>query len=128
MTDQDLFRVSNKACIYDEDKVLLLQNHSRVWELPGGHLDREDENVNQGLSRELREETGMELVSSELVRLHTYQDSFAMFWVCRVRGDQVILSEEHEDYEWVPIEELESYELTFRELRDFIQDWAPMTS
>jgi len=49
-----------------DGKVLLLKRsdyvdkYAREWDLPGGHL-QEDESSEQGLQREVEEETGLEL-------------------------------------------------------------------
>jgi ADP-ribose pyrophosphatase YjhB (NUDIX family) len=57
--------VTDRACakgvlLSRNDKVLLLQKPSGAWDLPGGKL-RTGESWLDGLSREVREESGLEL-------------------------------------------------------------------
>lgn len=55
--------------VHDEDSALLLDEpvpqHEGVWSLPGGHA-RHDEGPKQALVRELAEETGLRVDSSDL--------------------------------------------------------------
>ena len=53
-----LFRISLKAVIFDKSGKLLVTNETgRPWHLPGGGLEH-GESIEQGLKRELAEETG----------------------------------------------------------------------
>ncbi len=53
-----LYRVSLRALIRNEEgKVLAVKEHGDMWHLPGGGLDH-SETIDEGLARELREETG----------------------------------------------------------------------
>jgi 8-oxo-dGTP pyrophosphatase MutT (NUDIX family) len=121
---EDTFYVSNKACFVDDDTVLLMQNHDDVWELPGGHLEVSDDDVESALQREVREETSLELYSYDLVRLHKYEDQFAMFWTCQEWDGEVTLSGEHQDYAWVDVDRLDEIVVTWPGLRDLIRDWV----
>ena len=53
----NFYRVSIKALIINEDKILLIQEADGRWELPGGGLNY-NETINQALKRELKEEFG----------------------------------------------------------------------
>jgi 8-oxo-dGTP pyrophosphatase MutT (NUDIX family) len=101
-----------------------MQNHNDVWELPGGHLEVSDDDVESALQREVREETSLELYSYDLVRLHKYEDQFAMFWKCTEWDGEVTLSGEHRDYAWVEVNRLDEYVVTWPGLRDLIRDWV----
>jgi ADP-ribose pyrophosphatase YjhB (NUDIX family) len=61
---RQFYRVSVKALIWNEDKtkLLLLQEANGKWEIPGGALDW-GENAEEGIAREVREETGFEVLS-----------------------------------------------------------------
>lgn len=55
------YRVSVKALILDENKrFLLTKEKNGKWELPGGGLDF-GENPKEGLSREIKEEMGLDI-------------------------------------------------------------------
>ena len=61
--DHCFYRVSIKAIIEDEDGgILLLQEKSGLWELPGGGLEYE-EKIDDCLNRELGEEVGTKIES-----------------------------------------------------------------
>ena len=49
----NFYRVSIKALIINEDKILLIQEADGRWELPGGGLNY-NETINQALKRELK--------------------------------------------------------------------------
>ncbi len=69
------YRVSAKALIYKDDKVLLLRESDGRWELPGGGLEI-GESFESGLKREMSEELGVNLVeaSSQPVYVWTLID------------------------------------------------------
>lgn len=52
------YRISVKAAIKDDNgRILLLREKDGSWELPGGGLEH-GENIQEGLAREIAEETG----------------------------------------------------------------------
>jgi 8-oxo-dGTP pyrophosphatase MutT (NUDIX family) len=61
-----LYRVSAKAVIIQDGKVLLVQENERWWSLPGGGIDH-GETVSAALKRELEEELG---VPPEEIHVH----------------------------------------------------------
>ena len=65
--EEDL-TITSKVLIRDsEDKVLILKDRwSDWWDLPGGHI-HDDETPEEGLLREVKEETGMSLNEANLV-------------------------------------------------------------
>jgi 8-oxo-dGTP diphosphatase len=55
------YRISVKAIIKDDqDRILLLREKDGSWELPGGGLEH-GEDPKEALSREITEETGMQV-------------------------------------------------------------------
>ena len=78
-----------------------------AWEFPGGHLE-DNENIFEGLKRELKEEIGYDLVNKPIIT--NYSDSIKnnihkieLDFTINVNKDDinVILSDEHSDYKWV---------------------------
>jgi ADP-ribose pyrophosphatase YjhB (NUDIX family) len=68
-TDQDFNGwVAVKAIIVKDGKVLVVRDHhdSNIWEFPGGHLSV-DENVADGLVREVKEEIGADIRIGNLI-------------------------------------------------------------
>lgn len=73
-----------------------------AWCPPGGALDPGETHL-ECAERELFEETGLDL---PLVRLHGIDNGFAAHLGELASADaEIVLSEEHDRYEWVPIDD-----------------------
>ena len=90
---------------------------SQKPDLPGGVVEV-DEQIEEGLLREVREEAGLDLLpgSLQLGRCFTYLDgdvsSNFLVYVAEVTGDEeVVLSWEHESYQWLTAKELLDLEI-----------------
>lgn len=57
------YRVSAKAMIFDDDRLLVCQDKNGKWEIPGGGWEH-GETMVECLSRELQEEVGAEVLST----------------------------------------------------------------
>lgn len=115
------------------DRVLLVRRslNQRVapgtWQCPAGKQEP-DETIEQTLARELREETGLDLIEStplgttatELVTRGVpalwHQHSFLV----EATGGDVVLSHEHSEHRWVPLEELGDFADLSPRVRDAI--------
>lgn len=107
--------VAKTLVINTDGKVLILRRHDNddyrpgQWDLPGGQADPgEDPRV--AAVREAKEETTLSLssLSPVYVTSHVYDDRQVVktvFATTDYIGD-VILSFEHDDYEWVTLEAL----------------------
>jgi 8-oxo-dGTP diphosphatase len=84
---------SAKAVMHRNGKVLLLKNNLG-WDLPGGHI-KQDENILQGLEREVYEETGLDIIDP--VELN-YSHGNKRFFAGAFGGGEVMLSDEHSTY------------------------------
>lgn len=88
--------------------------HPGMWEFPGGKV-RDEEDPWTGILRELKEETGFEgqiLRSGEPGAVHYEEGSYMIHpFLVLVDSDDVELSEEHEEYRWIELEELESLKI-----------------
>ena len=85
------------------------------WEFPGGRLEF-GESPMQALKREINEETGLEVEKLILLNAwNSFKDEcteiIGLTYICTVNGDNVMLSKEHSDYEWVTYEEMNDYNL-----------------
>ena len=61
------FRITPKAVIFLDDKVLLLRKLSGKWDLPGGRLN-DGEEIESCLAREATEELGLEITVGPLIQ------------------------------------------------------------
>ena len=126
------FAVAVKAVIIKENKALVLcrskhemegsfMNSHQKWDLPGGGLHF-FERAEEGLRREIREETNLEVVIGQPLSLFDaikYHIHLCIFtYACRWKSGEVCLSAEHDDYFWVTEEEMEASELPHWMKRD----------
>ena len=101
-----------KAVICEGNKVLILKRsghlkkHAGEWDLPGGHII-EGEETQDGLLREVWEETGLRL--SRPKRL--YSQGRNTYYKAQLPQKKVSLSNEHMDHKMVDIRDLENYDL-----------------
>jgi|SRR6185369_3946032 len=106
---QQKFTVSTTGIIINgERKVLLLEHVLRPgsgWALPGGFLNAGEQPAD-GLIRELREETGLEVVNvrSHFARLD--RRHIEIFFTAEPIGEAVVKSREIMDLGWFSFEEL----------------------
>ncbi|WP_339810741.1 NUDIX domain-containing protein [uncultured Imperialibacter sp.] len=104
-----------------ESKVLLCK--SKKWGdkyvFPGGHIEL-GEKMEDALIREVKEETGLEIFDIQLISLQeaVYSDTFEaqrhfifIDFLCKTNSSEVVLNDEAEEFEWVLLEEIESYDL-----------------
>ncbi len=95
--------VSVAGVVVDEQgRALLIQrrdNHS--WEPPGGVLEL-SEAIDDGLRREVREETGLDVEPVMLTGVYKNMNRgvIALVFRCEVTGGQPGLSDETEAYRW----------------------------
>ena len=121
ISDKYDFIIRVTGILIENNKILLVKqkvNHERNWSLPGGKLER-GETLEQGIIREMREETGL---SVEILKLLYICDVSATkntllhisFLLKRVGGDIELPSNEFEntainDVKFVDINELSDY-------------------
>ena len=107
-----------KAIIPGSDNSVLLLKDVRTpfWDLPGGHI-QVDEEPEDALHREVKEETGMDIVmAKELMTRPLYvgdpvteQREITFYWVSAT--GEVNLSDEHDLYVWAPFDKIREIDL-----------------
>lgn len=115
------FKMVVKALIRDgEGNVLIIRkkggSQSGYWDLPGGRVGH-GESVDEALSRELKEECDMTLlsvgnilhVSGFLARGNPQDHVFGMIYACKAKGG-ITLGKEHSEYKWVAPKKLSRYQ------------------
>ncbi len=128
-------RVAVTAFIIDNGRFLLLKrnNAPRVWGLPGGRLNR-DEDPNTGIHREIFEETGLtvEIISPAGIWYGDFGQGIyiSIDYLARKISGDVVLSDEHADYRWASLDDLKKGNPPLSEsasgfsLPYFINAWA----
>ena len=99
-------------------KILLVKRSDKanylpgIWEDLGGRI-KQFEEPEDALRREVKEETGLEVeILKPLAVFHDYYGErtaenellIITYW-CKAKSDQVILSDEHTEHQWVSPEE-----------------------
>lgn len=100
-----------KAILISEESVLLLRRapteaHSDKWDLPGGHLI-EGENTEDGLLREVWEETGLRIQSPEQL----YSQGKNTYFKANLPAGKIKLSKEHTEHVLITSEQFSDFKL-----------------
>lgn len=107
------FRLSAAAVCLDPDgRMLLLKHRLRTgerWGLPGGLIER-DEEISDGLVRELREETGLEATVVDILCASSQAGAVSVTYLLRVgRAEPTLQRSEIEGYRWVVLDDEEPH-------------------
>lgn len=117
------FRIGVFATIQDEQgRVLLGQRRDGDhWGQPGGGLEA-GEVPWQGVAREVREETGLEVVVERLAGVYSWPhlDEIIFSFVCRTTGGALATSDETRAVRYFPLDALPA--TLFREHAERIRD------
>ncbi len=98
-----MFSIGAFAIIFDENGQVLL-SHRRdmdAWNLPGGGVESR-ELPSEAVIREVKEETGLEVVIERLVGVYgkVDKDELVFAFTCRVIGGQLALSDEADQHRY----------------------------
>lgn len=125
--------VGTKGVVHHEGKVLVLRESSQYldgsgvgkWDMPGGRINSE-EAVRDGLVREIKEESGLDVEPGEILgifdgypvirgeKCHVVRVYFA----CASKTKEVMLSQDHDAFDWIEPHSLEG--------KEFLNDIAEM--
>jgi 8-oxo-dGTP pyrophosphatase MutT (NUDIX family) len=110
-------QVAVKAVIKNQDGKFLIVREGERWQAVGGRLEK-GEKLEDGLRREASEETGItDLVVGKVIHVDEWfakpegelKHIVALFFLCDTNTNDVVLSDEHQEFSWVTVEELEKY-------------------
>ncbi len=118
IVDEELYEVAVAVTRHEETgKYLVMkrsdeESSSGLWSFPGGLV--EDESVEEAAIRELKEETGLEAEIVDSAEPFRRQGSIGplklYFFLAETGSKEVVLNEEHSEYCWIELEELENLE------------------
>lgn len=107
-----------KAVVLNENNEVLILKRSKdnflnagKYDIPGGHI-RENESLEDSIKREIKEETGLDSVFGQIIDVVEFPKDNPLFkeekrgirCICYVNFNEIKLSAEHEEYEWIPLE------------------------
>jgi 8-oxo-dGTP diphosphatase len=112
MTSEDkLYFVGQKAFIEKDGKLLVIFDHTQRVDYPGGRIRSDEHNLRESLKREVREETGLEIVVGNPFctwttlfpegHQHAGKEVLLVAYKCEWLSGDIILSAEHDSYRWV---------------------------
>lgn len=129
---QKIQKVATSAFIYHQDKALIAQravdepflaNH---WENVGGSLEW-GERPEDGLKREVWEESGLKITITTPYHVHHYMREekgvqiIEVAYICQPVDDPIVkLSIEHQAYQWISREQLAEIKPMTSEMRSLI--------
>ncbi len=110
-------KVGVNALIRDAEGRMLLEKRSddHTWGLPGGWAEP-GLSPEANVAREVREETGLEVVVSDLLGVFTrlpgttsVHTSYHLLYGCRITGGEIILSPESDELAWKTMKEVDGW-------------------
>lgn len=107
----------------EEGKFLLLKRSIEkypdtkgIWDIVGGRID-EGTSLEENLRREVREETALEIISTpklifaqDIILGEQDRHVVRLTFVARTEGEVVLDTEEHTEYKWLALKEMEEIE------------------
>jgi len=108
------FRIAAKSFVIKDGKLLVLKRVSddvqkpNIWEIPGGRLEL-GEDPREGIKRETKEETGIDVEVLHPINVRHFvrddgQTITMLIFLCKALHDNVKISEEHSDFDWIELE------------------------
>jgi len=120
MANDRQFYVDQKAFIERDGKVLVLNDPILGLDFPGGKIQEGEVDWTDALKREVQEETGLEITVGEPFTAWHFKmpegphrnagkDLFLVGYRCAYTSGEVVLSSEHDKYEWVDKDTYQKY-------------------
>lgn len=126
-------QIGVKAIIEKDGKILFMKRSekyeylSESWDIPGGRLNFGEE-PEEGLKREIKEETGLELeeikqiLDANTVFKNEEKQIVRITYLCTVKDGKHQLSQEHTELQWIPIKKLKKLQFKDKLLEKTIQN------
>ncbi|MCC6962425.1 MAG: NUDIX domain-containing protein [candidate division Zixibacteria bacterium] len=118
--------VQTAVLVNARGEALILRRPAGKWQLPGGRLNA-GEQWDEGLRREIREETGIddvEILSIMMLDNWVYEGvpMYGVFLLCRTQKTEVRLSTDHDEFRWVTLkDDLRQFDFWHDSLRILVE-------
>ena len=108
----DKFPISIKALIVDGNKILCLKNERNEWDFPGGKINF-DEDIEEGLKREVKEETNLDIKNLKILKPFNLKFNtvpvFIVVYSAEIScNSSIFVSHEHSDYNFFSKSEIKN--------------------
>jgi len=112
----EMFPVSVKSILIDDQRVLLIKNERDEWDLPGGKIEK-NYNVIETLIKEVKEELNITIDNYNILQVQKYlfrkQEIIVVTYFSEITNeDPIILSFENIDYQFFSYDKLNELKLT----------------
>ena len=109
-------RADNKMLIVRESGSYEEGTNEGVYDVPGGRISPE-ESLFEGLLREVKEESGLEIKIGKTITVHEKFQPIKgeevhiirIYFHGTAQTTEVVLSEDHDTYEWIETEQIDAY-------------------
>jgi 8-oxo-dGTP diphosphatase len=130
------FFIAGHALIRKGEKYLVLKRSEKndymplKWDIPGGIVEM-GETVEQAVIREVKEETGLEIVVNKVIYIYSninqvpQRQDFQVVYDCLYTDGEVSINHrEHETYRWTKYSEIENLD-TIDFLKELLKNYSP---
>lgn len=89
------------------------KNNQKLWDLPGGKMEF-GETAEETLKREVFEELGIEIEPIKVIDTWNYMHNTdcqitGIIYFSEMKTDKIRISEEHDGFEWIAFEQIDSF-------------------
>lgn len=135
MTDPTLFQYCQKLVIFrhNDNEILLARrageaDYDRTYTFIGGKLEITDGDFVAGILREKNEELG-EAARLKVCPVYSYnvyfikqsgQHMIVPHYYAEYISGEISLSDEYDDYKWIPVDELENFEPKIKNITEIV--------
>ncbi len=129
-------QIGVKAIIEKDNKILLLKRSEKYehltdeWDIPGGRINFGEE-PEEGLKREIEEETGLaleeikEILDVSTVFKNEEKQIVRITYLCTVKEGKDNISNEHTEMQWLEKEEIKELEFKDKILKKIMEKITP---
>tara|TARA_Y100000310_G_scaffold253790_1_gene260745 strand:- start:9240 stop:10160 length:921 start_codon:yes stop_codon:yes gene_type:complete len=117
-----IIKILAMCLVFHKNKLLIIKRiksdaQGSKWDFPGGSLHN-SENIDKGIKREIKEETGISIKKVEKLDMiglrNTRKRNYLLFFYkAKINKKKIKLSKEHDNYKWINPNDLFKYRLNW---------------